>query len=229
MNRWLLISIVLTLLAAVSAVVVYVNREAWLPEKVPTHWGVRGEPDAFVERDAILPMLLILPGMMAFMVLLSLALPWLSPKQFSIETFRGTYNYLMALLVFLFGYIHCVALAAQMQAQFDMVRWLVGGILLILAALGNVLGKVKRNFYVGVKTPWTLASDVVWTRTHRLAAWLMVSGGIIGAALVLIGVNPLVGLGVFLVAAIAPIFYSLWLYKHLEKAGRLDKVDTPAG
>ena len=108
-----------------------------------------------------------------------------------------------------------------------MLTWLIGGMLLIYAALGNVLGKVKRNFYVGIKTPWTLASDTVWNKTHRLAAWLMVASGLGGFFLVMVGVPPFVPLGLFFVAVIYPVFYSLWLYKRLEREGRLDKTETP--
>jgi uncharacterized membrane protein len=228
MNRWLLVSIVLTVLAAAASAVVYGNREAWLPEQIPTHWGAGGKPDAWTTRDGVWVHLALLPATMAGMLLLFAALPWLSPKQFSIEPFRSTYDYISALVIFLFGYMHAVLLATQLQSGIDLVTWLVGGMLLILAALGNVLGKVKRNFYVGVKTPWTLASDTVWNRTHRLAAWLMAASGVGGFVLVVLGVTPLVPLGLFIAAALFPVFYSLWLYKRLEREGRLEKPEAPA-
>jgi uncharacterized membrane protein len=228
MNRWLLGSIVLTVLAATASAVVYVNRDAWLPEKIPTHWNGKGEADAWTTRDGVWVHLAIMPGTMAGMLLLLRALPWLSPKKFSLDSFRATYEYISALVIFLFAYIHGVLIAAQVAPGFDLLKWLIGGMLLILAALGNVLGKVKRNFYVGVKTPWTLASDTVWNSTHRLAAWLMVAGGVGGFVLVMLGVTPLVPLGLFFVAIVFPVFYSLWLYKRLEREGRLEKPDAPA-
>ena len=227
MNRWLLGSIVLTVLSGAASAVVYANREAWLPEKVPTHWNAKGEVDAWTPRDAVLPYLAV-PAGMAGMLLLTLALPWLSPRKFSIESFRSTYDYIMALAVFLFAYMHGVFLAVQLGTGIDLLSWLIGGMLLILAAMGNVLGKVKRNFYVGVRTPWTLASDTVWNSTHRLAAWLMAGSGLGGFVLVMAGVTPLVPLGLFFTAVIFPVFYSLWLYKRLEREGRLEKTDTPA-
>ena len=227
MNRWLLASIVLTILAGLSSVVVHANREAWLPEKIPTHWDIKGEADAWTTRDGVWVHLAIVPGSMVGMLLLMLALPWLSPRKFSIDSFRATYDYIMAVVMFLFAYIQGVLLAAQLQTGIDLLTWLVGGMLLILAALGNVLGKVKRNFYVGVKTPWTLASDTVWNSTHRLAAWLMVGSGVGGFVLVMVGVTPLVPLGLFFAAVIFPVFYSLWLYKRLEREGRLEKPDAP--
>jgi uncharacterized membrane protein len=221
MKRWLMVSIGVTILATVASLVVWANREAWLPEKVPTHWDAHFKVDAWTQRDDMLLPLLLVPGSMAGMVVLFLILPWLSPEKFKVDSFRATYDYIMGLLLLMFGYLHGVILAAYMGEVEDFGRWLVGGMLLVLAMLGNVLGKVQRNFWMGVRTPWTLASETVWIRTHRLAAWLFVAGGLIGFVLVLLGVHPLIALGVFGVAAIAPVFYSLVLYKYLEKHGRL--------
>ena len=69
----------------------------------------------------------------------------------------------------------------------DIGRALIGGMFLFFALLGNVMGKVRKNFYIGIRVPWTLASDRVWNDTHRLAAWLMVGGGILGFLLVILG------------------------------------------
>ena len=176
MRRWLILSIGLTVAATAASLVVYANRADWLPEKVPTHWDARFVPDQFTPRDNMLGILLLMPGVMAGMVVLTLVLPWLSPEKFTIEPFRDTYDLIMGLVVILFAYMDAVILAASMQMRMDMGRWLFGGMMLILAPLGNVLGKVQRNFYVGVRTPWTLASETVWIRTHRLAAWLFTAG-----------------------------------------------------
>jgi uncharacterized membrane protein len=177
--------------------------------------------DATVPRDGALSYLLILPGSMALLVVLALLLPWLSPRQFKVEPFRPTFDYVMALGVLMLGYLHAVALLASFGLSFDLNRVLLGGMFLILAALGNVLGKVQRNFWMGVRTPWTLASDAVWIATHRLAAWLFVGGGLLGFLAVLVGLPVLVAFAVFGVAALVPVFYSLVLYKRLEKQGRL--------
>ena len=103
------------------------------------------------------------------------------------------------------------------------IRMLVGGAFLFIALLGNVLGKVRRNFWIGVRTPWTLANETVWNQTHRLAAWTLTAGGLIACIAVLI--NPIVGAIIAVVALLAagmtPVIYSAMLYKRLEKQGRL--------
>jgi uncharacterized membrane protein len=103
-----------------------------------------------------------------------------------------------------------------------LTQMLMGGIFLFFALLGNVLGRVRRNFWMGVRTPWTLASEKVWNATHRLSAWLFLVVGLAGFVAILAGVHPFICLAVFLVVVFWPIFYSLWLYKRLERNGQLE-------
>ncbi len=86
--------------------------------------------------------------------------------------------------------------------------------------MGNVLGKVRRNFWVGVRTPWTLASDAVWNATHRVAARLYTAAGLVGALAVWLGAPLAVCFAAFLVVVILPGLYSLMLYKRFETQGR---------
>jgi uncharacterized membrane protein len=165
---------------------------------------------------------------MALFCLLTPLLPWLSPKQFSVEPFRKVYDYVMGLVVVLMAYLQGVILLASFEARGALINWLVGGIFVFFALLGNVLGQVRRNFWMGVRTPWTLASETVWNNTHRLAAWLFVAVGILGAVAVVIGVPLWVCFGAIIVAALVPVLYSLWLYKRLEREGKLDQSDLNA-
>ena len=224
MTRWFYVAVLLTLTATAASVYVYVVELApeLLADPVPVHWNAEGVADKKVPRDEAVPYLMIAPLCMFGMCLLTVALPWLSPRRFSIEPFRATYNYIMGLMVVLFAYIQAVLLLASLRhPPVDSTKMLIAGIFLFFALLGNVLGKVRRNFWIGVRTPWTLASEVVWDRTHRVAAWLYTAGGVLGCVAVLVGVPFVacfVGLMVF---ALAPIVYSLVLYKSLEKQGKL--------
>ena len=92
---------------------------------------------------------------------------------------------------------------------------------LFFALMGNSLGKVRRNFWMGVRTPWTLASETVWNRTHRVTAWLWVALGLVGFVIVLVFNWLVASLALLLVAVLTPVLYSLILYKSLEKQGKL--------
>jgi len=197
-----------------------------LPERVPTHWDIHGEPDAFSPKEKILPTFLLMPGMMVVLLLLTPLLAWLSPLKFKVDEFRDTYGYVMMLVVGLMGYLHVVILLASMGHHAYLTRLLFGGIFLFFALLGNVLGKVRRNFWMGVRTPWTLASDHVWIQTHRLAAWLFVGVGLLGFVAVMLGAPLVVCFVAIMVAALVPVVYSLVLYKRLEREGRLSEPEA---
>jgi uncharacterized membrane protein len=227
-TRWLYLSIALTVLTLAGSLYVYHARDSLLPEKVPVHWNASSQADGWVSREdsgkLIVPLLLV-PALMAAMVLLTVLLPWLSPKQFDINRFRDTYGYIMFLVEALFAYIQVANVLGMMERPFDTVKLLIGGMMLFFALLGNVMGKVRRNFYVGVRTPWTLASDAVWEQTHRLAAWLMTLGGVAGFVALLLGVPFYYCLIGVLVCVLFPVPYSLWLYKKLEREGKLETPD----
>jgi uncharacterized membrane protein len=226
-SRWFLASLILLVLVVLGTAYVSLQREQLFPEKVPTHWGPSGKPDAYTPREAILPMLWLMPGITLAMILLSRALPWLSPNNYTVETFRPTYEYIFFLVTLLFTYLHAVILLTQMQILTDVSRCLVGGIFVLFAAMGNVMGKVRKNFFVGIRTPWTLASDTVWEATHRLGAWCFVGIGVLGLVLLFTPLSPLWLLTLVVVMPLIPVFYSLWLYKRLESQGRLEKPEVP--
>lgn len=221
MRRWLLISLGLTVVATAASLVVWFAFYDRLADPLPVHWNIKGEPDDWVARDRALPYLLLPPGIMALFLLLGLAIPWLSPRQYDVERFRPAFEHVWVLLMALFAYLHVVLLTQYLQAPVDGIRLMVGGLLLFFAFLGNVMGQVRRNFWIGVRTPWTLASEAVWIQTHRVAAWLWVGLGLVGGLAVLLGAPLLPVFVVFIVCVLFPVFYSLWVYKRLERQGKL--------
>jgi uncharacterized membrane protein len=100
-------------------------------------------------------------------------------------------------------------------------RAILGGVCLLFALLGNVMGKVRRNFFIGVRTPWALANERVWNATHRFAAKTFVLGGVIGFALTAVGVKGWLPFAVLMAGALIPVGYSLLVYKQLERRGEL--------
>lgn len=212
---YLALAIGLTVVAWVSALVAY----PYLPEQVPIHWNIRGEVDGYGDKSWSA---FLTPAIMLGLLALFRLLPWLSPKSFTLDTFRGTYEFLVALAMGLMAYIHGLLLWAAYSGPIDIGRALIGGMCLFFMLLGNVLGKVRRNFFVGVRTPWTLASERVWIDTHRLAARLFVAAGLIGLILCLTVGGPVAFVATFIlimVAAFAPVIYSLVHYKKLERQG----------
>ena len=193
-----------------------------LPARVPIHWNIRGEVDGYGTPTIAAVMM---PAIMTALFLLFCALPWLSPKQFELDSFQGVYWFLTFIILAFMTYVHCLVLWATFGHKIDVPRAILAGMLLLFGLMGNVLGKVRRNFWVGVRTPWTLANDRVWNDTHRLAARLFVAVGIAGVPLLFLPV-PLellfiIVMSLVMAAAIIPVTYSAVHYKKLQSQGQL--------
>jgi uncharacterized membrane protein len=115
----------------------------------------------------------------------------------------------------LLGFVQMVLLRSALGTPVAVDRALAGGIALAVVLLGNMLGKVRRNFWLGVRTPWTLADDRVWYATHRMAGKTMVAGGVLALGALLAGLAPMVAIGLVAAGALVPAGYSLVVYRRL--------------
>lgn len=138
------------------------------------------------------------------------------------DTFQPTYLHLMLVVVAMSGYFFAVVLWAALTGSVNIHRATLGGISVLIVLSGNVMGKVRRNFFIGVRTPWTLASERVWYATHRLAGKLMVVTGLICLILALLGTAVWIGIAVLGAGLLVPAAYSFVYYKRLERRGELD-------
>jgi immunity protein, SdpI family len=206
--------ILLTAAALAATVVAYPH----LPDFVPTHWNIHGQPNRYGPKWSLY---VLGPGIMAGIVLLTWLLPWLSPKRFEVDSFRSTYLQIMLMMAGMMACVDAVILWTSLGHTVNMGRTILGGICLLFALMGNVMGKVRRNFFVGVRTPWSLANERVWNATHRLAAKTFVLAGLAGMALIAMGLNGWPPLIALLAGALIPVFYSLYFYKQLERRGEL--------
>jgi uncharacterized membrane protein len=189
-----------------------------LPGTVPIHWNTDGYGDHYAPKWSLL---VVNPAIMAGVLALFFLLPWLSPRHFEVDASRPAYLYIMLVLLGVFAYFQGVLLWVDVSGRLNASRAITGGVCLMVALLGSALGRIKRNFYLGIRTPWTIANEDVWAATHRLAAKLFVVAGLAGLTLLAFGVRSSSILFPLLAAAVIPVIYSLVLYKHLEHQGKL--------
>jgi immunity protein, SdpI family len=219
MTRAYQIAAFLCMVAALAASAAVYSR---LPDQIPTHWNIQGQIDGYGSKQWAA---YLVPGMLAGMLVLFSVIPWLSPKRFEVDSFRSTYWFIVLVVTAAMAYVHGLILWAGVSGGVDITRALLAGLLIMFGLIGNVLGKVRRNFWVGVRTPWTIASERVWNDTHRLAARLFVAAALVGLLVLLppipVSAASVAVFGLIIAAALGPAFYSLWLYKRLEGQGEL--------
>ncbi len=196
-----------------ATVVVAVFLYPDLPEQIPTHWNLQGEVDDYTAKPwgvAILPLAAIL----VFVVMR--LIPVISPKGFRTDKFMDVINVFTVAMV---GFMCGVAVLVLLEANGQDVRineMIFAGVGLLFIVLGNYMGKVRKNFFIGIRTPWTLASDEVWSRTHRLG----------GKVLILIGVFMILNgfvhfserwlIAAIMITALVPVVYSFVIYRKIE-------------
>ncbi len=204
----------------IAAVAVAVSLWAYpqLPPTVATHWNVRGVADGFSSR---LVAVSIMPLVIIVMTGLFNLLPKLDPRRANYTKFIGTY-WLIANAVILFILIgHGMIVATGLGYPVKIGRTMPIGVGLLFIVLGNYLTRVEPNWFVGIRTPWTLSSDTVWRKTHRTGGWLMVLGGLVIAACAFLPPGAFLPLFIaaILIMSVIPIVQSYILRKR-EKHDR---------
>lgn len=186
-----------------------------LPEQVPVHWNIRGEVDRYGSRfEGAFTAPLLALGIYALM----LVAPLIDPRRENYARFVGAYRLLRWVFVLFMAGIYVVWMAAALGYRVDIGFAVKTALGLLFIAIGNVLGQVRFNYFVGVRTPWTLSDEGVWRQTHRLAAKVWVLGGLI--CLVLAPVRSPAGAYVFFacvaVVVLAPMIYSYAIFRRLR-------------
>lgn len=185
-------------------------------DRYPIHWNLAGEADRFASRNAVLAVLMIMPITQIAMAVLLYFLPKIEPLRQNFEESRAAYNTIwivvMAFLTIV-GAMICLIYKAETALS---LQWLAFGISLVFIGIGNVLGKVRQNYLLGIRTPWTLSSELSWEKTHRVGSRLFVLAGIIGLLLaVFIPEKALAGvIVVILVVTILCVIYSYIVWKE---------------
>lgn len=168
-REWSLL--VLVLGTFIAAFLIYPK----MPDMVPIHWNIQGEVDGYGSRFFGT---FLMPLVNLGMYVLLLVTPKLDPKRANYEKFGSSYRIIRFTLHLFFALIFALTVYASLGHPIDVSLWIPAGVSVLFIILGNVMGRVRHNYFVGFKFPWTLASEEVWQRTHRFGSKLMVLGGV---------------------------------------------------
>jgi len=170
MRKW--IPLLIVGVAFIASAVVYPR----LPEAVPTHWSIDGQPNGWSSRlwgAWMIPLFLI------GMLVLFRFLPVIDPRGKNYAKFGGTFEgIIVSLMLFMLG-LHIIVLRAALGYDVGMRRVLPIGVGALFIVIGNLLPRARSNWCIGLRTPWTLSSDRVWEKTHRFGGRVFVAGGIL--------------------------------------------------
>lgn len=187
-----------------------------MPDRMASHWNALGDVDGYMSKFWGL---LLMPLLSIGLFLLFIFLPKIDPLKQNIEKFRKYYNgFILILIIFLF-YLYLLTVFWNLNFRFDMIQMLLPAIGILFYYTGILTENARRNWFIGVRTPWTLSNDKVWDKTNKLGGKLFKIAGIIALLGVLSKRYAL--LFVFLpviIAAVYPIIYSYFEYqKQIKK------------
>jgi uncharacterized membrane protein len=147
-----------------------------MPEVVAVHWNAQGIANGYGSRfEAVFT----LPLITIVVAVLLLFIPEIDPLKANIEKFRKDFNAFMLAFALFFFYLYVLTTLLNLGFQFSLNQFLLPGMGIFIYATGVLLGKAKRNFFIGIRTPWTLSSDTVWAKTHLLGGLLFKISGVI--------------------------------------------------
>ena len=203
-------SILIILAMIVTAMVTY----PMLPDQIPVHWNIHGEVDRYMNTNPMSAMLF--PFIALFVWGLFLLLPGVDPKREKYKLFKREYVIIQRVMLTFFLLLYGVTIATSLGYGIPIGRVIPIGVGVLFIILGNYMGKIRRNYFVGFKLPWTLENETVWNKTHRFGGKLFILGGLLTVAGVML--PPAMRFGVLIGSIVlmvgGTVIYSWRMYKR---------------
>ncbi len=202
--------IVLMILSILGTAYIY-NQ---LPNEIPTHFNFNGEVDDYSHKSAafvtaVLPLLLYI--MMIY-------LPKIDPRKHSYLKHKKAYYIFRIIIILFLIIIHWATMSTALGHEINVGLIVKLGIGLLFIIIGNYMPQIRQNYFFGIKTPWTLANDLVWKKTHRLGGITFIIAGVLMviAAFFKGMVVGVLSIGSLIIATAVPLIYSYIEYKKIS-------------
>lgn len=210
---------IIALFVVAIELVIGVVAYPFLPAIVPTHWDAAGHVNGYGPKWVNLFLLpLINIGIYLLIRVLMAAGPHLAQQSKRVNT--SILSLIVTGLSLFFLVLQLTLIAASLKIPVDITLMMSLALSALFIFIGNYLGKLRRNFWGGIRTPWTLASDTVWERTHRLGGWLYVAAGVISLPLSFVpGIRLFALVALIIAASLISAAYSYFAYQKYVLQG----------
>jgi uncharacterized membrane protein len=211
-SRWLGPAIVAAMWAFAAAV------NTRLPQRVPSHWNLQGEVDGWMDKPfgAVMQ-----PAIATFILALLWLMPRIDPRRANVEHFAEDRWLITNLLILFFAIVQVATLGQALGWPVEVDRVVTASTGLLFVGLGNYLPRIRSNWFIGIRTPWTMDNDRVWRATHRVGGRAFVAAGLVMALAALLPPDMrgwAIGTAIA-IAAVVPLVYSYVAYRR-DLAGR---------
>ncbi len=182
------------------------------PAEVPMHWNMAGEVDRYGSK---MMGAFLFPAILLGMYLLFLVLPFMDPKKERYAQFRKVYHLFKLMMIFFMALIYFLASLSALGFDFNIGLWVSVMVGALFIFIGNYLGKIKSNWFMGIRLPWTLSSEENWNKTHRFSGLVYILAGFL---MMMMGLIPLgfrlyLFIFVLVLLVVLPVGYSFLLFR----------------
>lgn len=207
-NKWL---IVLMLISIIATIYIYGS----LPNRIPTHWNMKGEIDDYSGREFVFFTAILPLGLYLLMIIV----PKIDPKKDSYLKHKKAYAITILFIIIVLIGIHWASILAALGYIVNIgfiVKLFIG---LLFVVMGNYMSQIRHNYTFGIRTPWTLANETVWKKTHRVGGYGFIISGImfIISAFIDNTVTSVIAFIVVMSVAVFSFIYSYLLYKKITE------------
>ena len=207
---------IISLLIIMISFIIGISFYSLLPDKVASHWNARGEVDGYMSKFGGL---FLMPIISLVLLLLFIIIPKIDPLKHNIEKFRKYFDGFIVLMMLFLFYLYILTILWNIGVRFNFVHLLVPIFSIFFYYCGILIQKAQRNWFIGIRTPWTLSNEQVWNKTHKIGGKLFKIAGIISLIGILLPeyalffvICPLI------IASLFPVIYSYFAYQKLTKS-----------
>ncbi|MBL4754333.1 MAG: SdpI family protein [Flavobacteriales bacterium] len=207
-HEWL----ILTLVSIPFLILAFYVKE--IPNQIPIHWDLEGQANGYGSKY-------VMPVINLGLYALLLFMPTMDPRQSNYKLFSSSYRKIRMIVALFFSTLISLGFVSYLGYDMEHSTIMLFSIYLLLTAFGNYFGTIKPNWFIGIRTPWTLENEDVWKKTHAVAGKLWFFLGLSGIAITLLVQSPYLPIvhGIlFGVMAITPIVHSYILFKRYQDA-----------
>ena len=206
----------LLVLAAAAAFTVWAYPQ--LPPLVATHFDLHGRPNGWSSRFAAA---VLIPAIVVGLAVVFAVLPKIDPRKANYAKFGPAYWTIANAVLVVVAAIHVVTLMRALGWDMNLTRVAFAGVGALMVLVGNLMTRLRPNWFVGIRTPWTLSSETVWRKTHRFGGYAFIVAGLclMASGFVATRWGLMVGLGAMGAAALASVVYSYLLWRGEQEDG----------
>lgn len=184
------------------------------PDRVASHWDASGEVNGYSSKFWGV---FLMPLIMAAMSLLFFIFPRIDPSKKNIESFQEYYSLTWLFIIIFLLYVHLLTVMWNLGYIFNFTTFMIPALSVLFFIMGIVLKKTKRNWFLGIRTPWTLSNDIVWKKTHQLGGKLFKAAAIISFCGIFVQskFSMLIALIPVVIVSVIVTVYSYFEYKKI--------------